>query len=281
MNTSKVHVVARRKATILADYKFYSSATIDDSYEFVDCSDTNVFKVAKDVRAGVIPISHPYAVITLGNTGIINQYSHISASAMAMMNALIERYGCVNMKIWILGVLPRPNADEELIHYIKLQNKALYRAVRGVVRKKQYPVQFIPAYKWLLKRVKHPEEQMCVTKVNLSYFEKDSDILNANGLAHLHLLLAREIGLRRIKYEWKGMPMVVAKKGKRQVRKEAPVGEGSHGTGKGGGRGGERKSSVKRFQERKRFSEDPKFWSDVKVTMGSEDSEEPPTLVPI
>ena len=95
----------------------------------------------------------------------------------------------------------------------------IFKVIRNMIRKKKYPIQYIPAYKWFLKRVKHPEDGTVTTEPDLIYYDVKSHQLNKHGQVHLHLLLAKELSLKRIEYSWKGMPMVV-KKGVRKVKEK-------------------------------------------------------------
>ena len=208
--------VHRRRATILADYSFLSTATVDSSFQFVDCSDASGFAMAKDIRVGVIPIENSRVIIALGNAAHLDQFSNVASSATAVVNALIERFGCVGCRIWVLGLLPRPMADCSITERVKNQNKSLFRSVRALIRRKQYPVTFVPLHKWLLKRVKHPDGSM-ETAMDTMYYEPKTDTLNEHGLAHLHLLLAAELQLRRIHYWWSGMQVVHARAAVHQV----------------------------------------------------------------
>ena len=207
----------RRKATILADYNFSSTAAIDDSFQFINCTGTDGVVLAKDVRAGVVQVEHGRVVIALGNSATLDSFSNVTACVNAVMNALIERFGCLKLNIWVMSLLPRPGAEVQETEYLKRQNKALAKNVRALVRRKNYPIKFITAHKWLLKRVKDPKDETIVTEVDTMYFEEGTNQLNHSGLAHLHLLLAAELRLRKIKYEWKGIPLVMKKVSKRKI----------------------------------------------------------------
>ena len=74
-------MVVRRRATILADYKFYSTAKVDDCFQFVDCGTLGAFDVARDIRAGVIPIENRKVIIALGNSAILDGYTNVSTVA--------------------------------------------------------------------------------------------------------------------------------------------------------------------------------------------------------
>ena len=54
------------------------------------------------------------------------------------------------------------------------------------------------------------------------YYEPKSNQLNQNGQTHLHLLLAKEVQLKKIGYSWDGMP-VLEEKSRRaiHVRRDA------------------------------------------------------------
>ena len=164
-------------------------------------------------------MEHGGVVIALGNAAPLNQFSNISAVVTLVINALVERFGCTALQIWVLGLLPHPLDDAHQVELLKGQNKSLFLSVRALVHKRGYPLQFIPAYKWLLKWVKHPDGTFEVQVDGIYYVEGTND-LNESGQAHLHLLLARELQLRTIKYKWQGMLVVEHKKVQHKVYKQ-------------------------------------------------------------
>ena len=206
----------QRKATILADYNFTSTAKVDNLYQFVNCQGVGGRELARDIRAGVIPIRHTRVVIALGNDAQLDRFTNIPASVTGVINALIERIGCVRLQVVIIGLLPRRMIDEEQVQVLKEQNVALYKVVRSLVRRRRYPVEFLPAYKWFLKRVKNPDSTIEIEPDSI-YYEKNSDQLNYNGQVHLHLLLAGHLKLKKVTYKWEGMPLLVRKDKKKVV----------------------------------------------------------------
>ena len=126
---------------------------------------------------------------------------------MKIVGALVDRYGSINLDISVLSLLPQPTANMEEKEVLKNQNRSLSRAIRGMVHKRRYPVQLVTAHKWFLKRVKNPDESIDIEEDGI-FFEEGSDAINQNGQIHLHLLLARVLQLRKISYEWSGMPVV-------------------------------------------------------------------------
>ena len=69
-----------------------------------------------------------------------------------------------------------------------------------------------------IKKGEKPKGEV-TTEVDEMYYASGSNSLNQQGWAHLHLLLADELKLRRIKYKWEGMPLVERKEGSRVVVK--------------------------------------------------------------
>ena len=128
----------------------------------------------------------------------------------AVINALVERYGSVNVEIFVLSLLPRPLADQQETDYLKSQNNSIFKVVRNLVQRRRLPVQYVTVQKWLLKRVKSLDGTISI-EVDTIYYEENSDALSNNGQVHLHLLLAQVVGLRKVSYQWKGMPLVVRK----------------------------------------------------------------------
>ena len=77
-------------ATILADYKSFSSVAVDDCFQFVDCSEVNGFQLAKDIRAGIVSMRHSRVVIALGNVAVLDQFTNVASVINAVINAIIE-----------------------------------------------------------------------------------------------------------------------------------------------------------------------------------------------
>ena len=210
--------VQQRRATIFADYNFFSTSRVDSLLQFVDCIGVGGRQLVKDIRSTVIPIEHSRVIIALGNTAQLDGYTDVTASMVAVVNAVMERYGAVNVQLYVLSLLPRPRADVEKMNVIKQQNTSLFKVVRSMIRCKQLPIQYVTTPKWFLKRVKHPNGDIQI-EVDTIYYEDHEDVLNRNGQVHLHLLLAKLLNLKKICYEWDGMPLVIAKE-VREVRRK-------------------------------------------------------------
>ena len=86
-------------------------------------------------------------------------------------------------------------------------------------------MEFVPAYKWLLRRIQDKTDGTVQIQPDMMYFDKDSGVLNFYGHVHLHLLIAKQFGLKKISYEWKEMPLVV-KSGGRKVTVDNKKAEG-------------------------------------------------------
>ena len=84
----------QRKLTILADYNFCMTTKIDDSFQFIDCEGVNGRQLAKDIHVGIVPIHHDLVCIALGNSAKIDQYTNVVSTVTAVINALVERFGC-------------------------------------------------------------------------------------------------------------------------------------------------------------------------------------------
>ena len=208
------------KATILYDYNASISSPADDCFQFIDCSDVNGMQLAKDVRAGVIQLKWKNIVIALGNNAGLDQYTNVTTTVNMLINAIIERKGCVNVQIWILSLIPRIGIDDQQVGVLQMQNRNLFKAVRALVRRKNYPVKYITAHKWFLKREQHEDGTLHVVP-DLIYYYRDFQLnLNEQGLAHLHLLIAKQLKLCRIDYSWEGMPLVKVKH-TRQISKSS------------------------------------------------------------
>ena len=183
---------------------------VDNLFQFVDCIGVCGRQLARDIRCGIVPVEYPRIVIALGNTAALDGYTDVTRTVAAVVNAIVERYGALNVEIYVLSVLPRPRAAPEEVDIIKQQNRSLFKMVRGVIHRRQLPIKFVTAHKWFLKWVKHPDGTVEV-EVDTIYFETQSDALSSNGQVHLHLLMAKLMGLKKIQYSWQGMPVVAAK----------------------------------------------------------------------
>ena len=171
----------------------------------------------------------------------------------------------------------------------KNQNRSLFKSARVLVRKKSYPVIYLPAYKWLLKRVQNLDDSMD-TEVDLIYFENGTDQLNAQGLVHLHLLLAGELQLCRINYKWEGMPVVDRRPVQHKVSSPSetglskPAGDMSQKS-----RGKPKKSLFLKWRYKKPVEHSSsrtsrEGWTDQEVgntSTGSSEGPEPPLLVEV
>ena len=225
--TGRAQQTKKRKATILSDYNLCTTTPTDSLFHFVDCSQVSMHKLAKDIRAGIIEIKHTRVVIALGNLAALDSYTNVASPTVAVINALVERYGCTSVKIFVLGVLPRPGIDYDQEQVLKVQNKALGKAVRALIRKKQYPVTYVAAYKWLLRRLVRANDVIDI-QPDPMYFYPGTPHLNSDGLNHMYLLLAKFMQLRMdIQYEWSGMPIVQAKQ-KRRVLQDVWPGNSSN-----------------------------------------------------
>ena len=206
--------MTRHKATILCDFNFSTSTIIDDSFQFVDCTDVDFEQLARDVRAGVLDIQHSKVVIAIGNQAAMDNFTNVVSVTTMLVNALVDRLGCINVQIWVLSVIPRPDAAPEVVNIIRKQNKGLFKSVRALVRRCKYPVEFITAHKWFLKRVQYPDGDIQV-EVDKMYYVRGTQHLNKQGLEHLYLLVAKQVRLWNVQYEWQEMPLVL----KRMVKK--------------------------------------------------------------
>ena len=206
----------RVPATILSDFNFSTCTTIDDIFQFIDCESVDFDELAKDIRSGVIEIQHDRILIALGNQAAMDNFTHVVAPIMALINAIIDRYGCMRVKIWVANILPRPGADMNVVKIMIKQNTAIKKAIAGMVRRKKYPVQHIISHKWFLKRVKNDDGTLDL-EVDGMYFVKGTIHLNKHGLEHLYLLLAKQMQLWNVQYEWDSVPIVIRRKSKRKV----------------------------------------------------------------
>ena len=93
-------------ATILADFNFSTTTAVDDSFQFIDCSDVNYEALARDIRAGVLEISYKKIIISIGNQAAMDNFTNVVYPVNAIINALIDRYGCLSVQIWVVSVLP-------------------------------------------------------------------------------------------------------------------------------------------------------------------------------
>ena len=109
--------------------------------------------------------------------------------------------------MFVLGLLPRLGIEQQQLVILKEQNRSLFKVVCALICKKRYPTEYIPAYKWFLKWVKHPD-QFTTTEIDQIYYDEQGCSFSQNGQVHLHLLLIKQLQLKNINYEWQGMPLV-------------------------------------------------------------------------
>ena len=182
----------------------------------MDCTDTDLDELTRDIRSGVIHLKYSRMLIALGNQAALDYFTVVVAPVMALVNAIIDRYGCMKVRIWVANMLPRPQATPEMTKVMMKQNRSLKKAVNALVRRRKYPVQHIASHKWFLKRVKNPDGTLDV-EVDQMYYVSGTVHLNRHGLEHYYLLLARAMKLWDVSYEWSGMPVVVRRRARRKV----------------------------------------------------------------
>ena len=207
----------REHATILADFNFSTTTAVDDCFQFVDCSDVDFDDLAKDIRAGVVEIMNKKVIIVIGNLAAMDNFTNVIHPVNLMINSLIDRFGCVNVEIWVVNVLPCPAASEDQMQVICKQNRGLAKAVNALIRRKRYSLHHVNSHKWFLKRVKCDEGKMEI-QVDGMFYHSGTVHLNQHGLEHYYLLLVRELKLWQVQYEWSEMPVV-----KKRVTKKRKV----------------------------------------------------------
>ena len=206
--------------TILSDFNFSTSTAIDDSFQFVDCTDAMFEELAGSIRAGVVPLNHAKIIISISNQAAMDNCTNVVVPVNQLLNSIINRFGCLQVKIWVTSLLPRPGASVDQVKVIQKQNKGLAKSIRALVQRKQYPFQFITIHKWFLKRVKYPDGKMEV-EVDGMYYVPGTIHLNQHGLEHLYLLLAQELQLWEVWYKWSEILIVIRWQGvKRKVLQE-------------------------------------------------------------
>ena len=154
--------------------------------------------------------------MALGNSATLDRFTNVVGGVSMVMRAVLDRFGGLNVKITVMGVLPRIGLDLEQVKILKDQNACLAKMVCNLVRRRQMPVEFLPAYKWLLKRIRDMSDGSMEIEPDMMYFQSDGSI-SFDGHVHLHLLLAKHLQLKSISYEWLGMP-VLDKKHKHKVK---------------------------------------------------------------
>ena len=132
---------------MLSDFNFTATTAIDDSFQFIDCSEVDFDVLAKDIHAGVLQIQHSKIIIAVGNVATMDNFTNVVHPVMGIINALIERYGCLHTRIWVVNVLPCPGVSEEVTAVVPMQNRGLARAVNALVRKKAYPLMHLRSHK--------------------------------------------------------------------------------------------------------------------------------------
>ena len=209
-----------RRATLLCDFNICTSTPSDDFYNFVDCKDADISNVARDLRAGIIKMENR-VIIALGNSGTLNNFTNLCTPVNKLITSIIERKGCPKVRVFVMGILPRLRLQPDEEQILKKQNKALGKSVSALIRRRQYPVQFVPAYKWLLKRVIWEDQREELVPDNI-YYVQEEGVLSPDGLNHLYLLLAKEVGIFDTQYS-NQMAVVHMYNSKRKVLKDLCV----------------------------------------------------------
>ena len=205
---------SREKAVILCDYNISTTTTADKLFHFIDCEDTNFRDLARNLRAGVIEIPHYKVIIALGNNATLDHHTNVSTSVNAVINSLMDRYGCTGVRICVLGLLPRPGLDQGEEAVLVEQNKAIFKNVRAMIRRWQFPVEYLAAHKWLLRRYVYRDGSEKIQPIP-EYFYPGTRHLNAHGMEHMYILLAGHLDLMpQVEYTWSEMPVVIQSKRK-------------------------------------------------------------------
>ena len=113
---SKEHV------TILCDFNFTTTTSIDDFFQFIDCMDVEFDGLARDIRASVIELQYNKIIIVIGNVAVMDNFTNVVHPVLSLINAIIDRRGCLHIRIWVMNVLPRPGVDPDVTAVIHKQN---------------------------------------------------------------------------------------------------------------------------------------------------------------
>ena len=202
---------SKEHATIPADFNFSTTTTVDNSFQFIDCTNVDYDKLAKDIRSGVIELQNYKIIIAIGNQAAMDNFTNVVYPVNGLVNAIIDRYGCVNVKIWVLNILPRPLVDRQTTETIQKQNKGLAKVVAALIRRKNYLIVHVSTHKWFLKCVKESDGDALSVQVDRMYYCAGTIHLNQHGLEHFHLLLVKELQLWDVQYEWSEIPIVLAR----------------------------------------------------------------------
>ena len=129
----------RKQATVLCDYNFTTSTQVDENFQFVDCTDVDFEELARNIRAGILEVEHEYVVIMIGNQACIDNFTNVVHPVTLLINAIFDRFGCVNKHVWVTSLLPRPSVSIEIVDKIRKINKSIVRSVRTIEKHKRYP----------------------------------------------------------------------------------------------------------------------------------------------
>ena len=158
------------------------------------------------------------------NQGVMDNFTNVVHLVNSVINALIDRFGGLNVHIWVISVLPHPVVEQGVTEIIQKQNKGLAKAVGALVQRKRYPIKFITSHKWFLKKVSYPHLETLQVEVDSMYYNVGTKYLNQHGLEHFYLLLAKELRLWKVEYEWNEVPIVKARGSeKRKVLQQLEV----------------------------------------------------------
>ena len=72
-------------------------------------------------------------MVALGNTATLDGFTNVVVGVNAVIQAIIDRFGCLNVEIMVLGLLPRLQLKVEQLQVLKDQNQALFKVVRNLV----------------------------------------------------------------------------------------------------------------------------------------------------
>ena len=137
----------------------------------------------------------------------LGHYTNVTQVVSGVVNGLVDHYGSLYLQMFVLGLLPRSGIEQQQLVVLKEQNQSLFKVVCALICKKRYPTEYIPPYKWFRKWVKH-HDQSITTEIDQIYYDEQDCSLSQNGQVNLHLLLIKQLQLKNINYEWRGMLLV-------------------------------------------------------------------------
>lgn len=218
--------------TILTDRSLQDFSTTSKYFHLIVLQDARIADFTRQIRLGTIQVRSNSMCVSVGNNQIPLQRGENLGTQIKKMIQEIRKFRPL-IRIYILGLLPRPDNELELQHMVKSGNAQLAQAARDVCRLKAGNCEFLAVSQLFLEKVKYTNDrnEMCVTtrivRPLTKYFLPNSIQLNNVGVEFIRSFLLDKLGIIPGSCPWKQLPVVVLGGRKDEDQEEVEKGSAS------------------------------------------------------